>query len=66
MGKRLQRRRLLDLSDPADPDYIYAEYQGGRVGRVNRHTLEARIIQPKPNYKEKLRFNWNTPLVALA
>ncbi|MEO7166694.1 MAG: sialidase [Chthoniobacterales bacterium] len=50
--------------DPADPDYIYAEYQGGFVGRVNRHTLEARIIQPKPNYKEKLRFNWNTPLVA--
>lgn len=50
--------------DPADPDYVYAEYQGGYVGRVNRHTLEARIIQPKPNYKEKLRFNWNTPLVA--
>ncbi|MEO8440611.1 MAG: sialidase [Spartobacteria bacterium] len=50
--------------DPADPDYIYAEYQGGYVGRVNRHTLEARIIQPKPNYKEKLRFNWNAPLVA--
>ena len=27
---------------------------------------KARIIQPKPNYKEKLRFNWNTPLVAFA
>ena len=49
--------------DPADPDYIYAEYQGGIVGRVNRHTLQARDIQPRPNYKEKLRFNWNTPLV---
>jgi photosystem II stability/assembly factor-like uncharacterized protein len=48
--------------DPADPDYIYAEYQGGFVGRVNRHTLEARNIQPKPNYKEKLRWNWNTPM----
>jgi photosystem II stability/assembly factor-like uncharacterized protein len=48
--------------DPADPDYIYAEFQGGFVGRVNRHTLQARIIQPKANYKEKLRFNWNTPL----
>src|SRR6266567_2782172 len=47
--------------DPADPDYIYAEYQGGYIGRVNRHTLEGRIIQPKPDYKEKLRFNWNTP-----
>jgi photosystem II stability/assembly factor-like uncharacterized protein len=52
------------FSDPADPDYVYAEYQGGHLGRVNRHTLEARIIQPEANYKEKLRFNWNTPLVA--
>ncbi len=48
--------------DPADPDYIYAEYQGGFVGRVNRHTHEGRDIQPKPNYKEKLRWNWNTPM----
>ncbi|MBA3831586.1 MAG: sialidase [Chthoniobacterales bacterium] len=50
--------------DPADPDYVYAEYQGGIAGRINRHTLEARAIQPKPNYKEKLRFNWNTPFVS--
>jgi photosystem II stability/assembly factor-like uncharacterized protein len=50
--------------DPADPDYIYAEYQGAHVGRVNRHTLEGRIIQPKANYKEKLRFSWNSPFVA--
>jgi photosystem II stability/assembly factor-like uncharacterized protein len=48
--------------DPADPDYIYAEYQGGNIGRVNRHTHEARNIQPTPNYKEKLRWNWNTPI----
>ena len=48
--------------DPADPDYLYAEYQGGNVGRVNRYTHEARNIQPRPNYKEKLRFNWNTPI----
>ncbi len=48
--------------DPADPDYIYAEYQGGEIGRVNRHTHESRNIKPRPNYKEKLRFNWNTPI----
>jgi photosystem II stability/assembly factor-like uncharacterized protein len=48
--------------DPADPDYVYAELQGGLVGRVNRHTHESRTIQPRPDYKEKLRFNWNTPL----
>ena len=48
--------------DPADPDYIYMETQGGSITRVNRHTHEARDIQPKPNYNEKLRWNWNTPI----
>ncbi len=51
------------FEDTSDPDYIYAEYQGGTIGRVNRHTLEIRPIQPLPNYNEKkLRFNWNTPI----
>jgi photosystem II stability/assembly factor-like uncharacterized protein len=50
------------FQDPADPDYIYAEYQGGEIGRVNRHTHESRNIKPRPNYKEKLRYNWNTPI----
>jgi photosystem II stability/assembly factor-like uncharacterized protein len=50
------------FQDPADPDYIYAEYQGGEIARVNRTTHEARNIKPRPNYKEKLRFNWNTPI----
>src|SRR5438067_91155 len=48
--------------DPADPNYLYAEYQGGEIGRVNRHTHEARNIKPRPNYNEKLRYNWNTPI----
>ncbi|HEY4441945.1 MAG TPA: hypothetical protein VGN14_15915, partial [Candidatus Elarobacter sp.] len=48
--------------DPADPNYAYAEYQGGTIGRVNRKTLEARDIQPKAGYNEKLRWNWNTPI----
>ncbi len=48
--------------DPADENYIYAEYQGGSIARVNRHTHETRTIQPRPNYKEKLRWNWNTPI----
>ena len=50
------------FSDPADPDYLYAEAQGGYIGRVNRRTHQGRDIQPKPNYKEKLRWNWNTPI----
>ncbi len=48
--------------DPTDPNYAYAESQGGFIGRINRHTLQQRLIQPKAGYKEKLRFNWNTPI----
>jgi len=51
------------FADPADSNYIYAEAQGGYIGRVNRKTHETRDIQPLPGYKEgKLRFNWNTPI----
>jgi photosystem II stability/assembly factor-like uncharacterized protein len=49
--------------DPSDPNYVYAEAQGGEIGRVNRHTLEVRSIKPYARYGEKkLRFNWNTPI----
>lgn len=50
-------------ADPADADYLYAEAQGGYVGRVNRRTHETRWIQPGAGYKEKMRWHWNTPLV---
>ncbi len=49
--------------DPSDPDYLYAEAQGGEIGRINRHTHEIRAIKPYAQYGEKkLRFNWNTPI----
>ncbi len=49
--------------DPADPDYLYAEAQGGEIGRVNRSTHETRAIKPYQQYGEKkLRFNWNAPI----
>jgi photosystem II stability/assembly factor-like uncharacterized protein len=53
--------------DPSDENYIYAEAQGGSIGRVNRHTHETHDIQPKLGADElkrykKLRFNWNTPI----
>ena len=49
--------------DPTDPTYLYAEAQGGYIGRVNRKTHESRDIKPLPNYNEgKLRFNWNAPI----
>lgn len=51
------------FADPSDPDYLYAEYQGGAISRINRKTHESRNIQPLPQYKEgKLRYNWNTPI----
>ena len=51
------------FEDPADPNYIYAEAQGGEIGRVNRYSHEGRSIMPYPQYGEgKLRFNWNTPI----
>ncbi len=48
--------------DPTDPDYVYAEYQGGNLSRIHRRTLATRDIQPRAGDGEKLRWNWNTPL----
>ncbi|HEV8693240.1 MAG TPA: hypothetical protein VGQ93_03490, partial [Lysobacter sp.] len=50
------------FADPSDRNYLYAEAQGGAIGRVNRVTHQYRDIQPRANYKEKLRWNWNTPI----
>ena len=55
------------VPDLDNPDIIYAEYQGGHIGRINKRTFEYCDIQPKPSADkpgEKLRFNWNTPIVA--
>ena len=53
--------------DPSDPDYVYAESQGGYIGRVNTRTFETRDVQPRLGAEDlklykKLRFNWNTPI----
>ena len=52
------------IPDPTDEDGVYAESQGGYIGRVDRKTLTARDIQPKAGYEEKLRYNWNSPIFA--
>ncbi|HYR46881.1 MAG TPA: sialidase, partial [Thermoanaerobaculia bacterium] len=52
------------IPDPTDPDAVYAEAQGGYIGRVDRKTHTSRDIQPKAAYKEKLRYNWNAPIHA--
>jgi photosystem II stability/assembly factor-like uncharacterized protein len=54
------------LVDPGDPDAVYAESQGGFIGRIDRRTRAVRDIQPKAGYHEKLRFNWNAPIHASA
>src|SRR6185503_12682520 len=51
------------FADTADETYIYAEAQGGEIGRVNRDTHENRAIKPLPGFGDpKLRYNWNTPI----
>ena len=55
------------FADPSDPHYVYAEAQGGTIGRVNMRTHETRDIQPRLDAADlerytKLRFNWNTPI----
>jgi len=54
-------------ADPSDPGYVYAESQGGTIGRVNIRTHETRDIQPRLGPADlkrytKLRFNWNTAM----
>jgi photosystem II stability/assembly factor-like uncharacterized protein/outer membrane lipoprotein-sorting protein len=50
------------LVDTSDPESVYCEGQGGYISRVDRRTMTSRDIQPKAGYKEKLRYNWNTPI----
>lgn len=50
--------------DPTDPDWVYAESQGGMMIRRNLRTGERAMIVPRrergqPSY----RFNWNTPFI---
>ena len=52
------------IVDPTDPSSVYYESQGGFIQRIDRRTHASRDIQPKPGYKEKLRFNWNAPIHA--
>jgi hypothetical protein len=55
------------FADPSDSNYVFAEAQGGTIGRVNMRTHETRDIQPRLGAADlerytKLRFNWNTPI----
>ncbi|MBK7667304.1 MAG: glycosyl hydrolase [Sphingobacteriaceae bacterium] len=48
----------------ADGKVVYSEYQGGNMYRTDLTTMKGEYIQPqKTNKEEKLRWNWNTPIV---
>jgi photosystem II stability/assembly factor-like uncharacterized protein len=50
--------------DAFDPNIVYAEYQGGNMYRINIKYGTGIKIQPQAAIgDEKLRFNWNTPIV---
>jgi photosystem II stability/assembly factor-like uncharacterized protein len=50
--------------DPFDPNIVYAEYQGGNMNRVNIKYGTSVNIKPEAQAgDEKLRYNWNTPIV---
>ena len=52
--------------DQRDPRFIYTESQNGRLYLIDMETREERWITPYPaDAKERYRFNWNTPLVAV-
>ncbi len=47
-----------------DGKTVYAEYQGGNMQRTDLTTMKGENIQPqKTKNEEKLRWNWNTPIV---
>lgn len=51
------------VPDPTDPTIAYAEYQGGNMARVDLNTFKSITIKPQSETDEKLRWNWNTPIV---
>jgi photosystem II stability/assembly factor-like uncharacterized protein len=49
-------------ADTVESEWIYSESQGGAVARLNQKTGQRRGITPSLA-GEKLRFNWNTPIL---
>jgi photosystem II stability/assembly factor-like uncharacterized protein len=60
-----------NVIDPADPNVIYTESQGGNISRYDARTGEAARIRPvaRPTDADEdreYRFNWNAPIVVSA
>jgi photosystem II stability/assembly factor-like uncharacterized protein len=53
------------VPDLTDAHIVYAESQGGEIQRIDTRNLKSASIRPQTTLaKEKLRWNWNTPIVA--
>lgn len=49
--------------DPEDSRFLYVEYQGGNIMRVDTLLRETKDIKPYAGEGDaELRFNWNTPI----
>lgn len=50
--------------DGSDQSIVYAEYQGGHINRIDIKDGTSYSVQPQQGInEEKLRFNWNSPIV---
>jgi photosystem II stability/assembly factor-like uncharacterized protein len=50
--------------DPVDENIVYAESQGGDVNRIDLRNFKSISVRPQASGgDEKLRWNWNTPIV---
>ncbi|HMQ69545.1 MAG TPA: glycosyl hydrolase, partial [Ignavibacteria bacterium] len=52
------------VPDLTNSDFVYWESQGGNIFRYNKKNFENKDIKPLPlKGEDKLRFNWNAPIV---
>ncbi len=52
------------VPDPTDSNIAYAESQGGSSARIDMRTFKSYSIKPQQiKGQEKLRWNWNAPIV---
>lgn len=52
------------VPDPSDPNTAFAESQGGNASRIDLKNFKSYSIKPQQTKdQEKLRWNWNTPIV---
>ncbi len=53
--------------DPLDPNIVYAESQGGEIGRIHLDVGKSYSINPAAKEgQQRLRFNWNAPFFVSA